>query len=233
MQEQFVKLVLSKQQFEIRVQESCGSLLQRSTVKQYFTGILNGDEKTYDKMRDYTLKVNDHKHKGEKNVQLDTVINYLRIFHNVSAAYTNSLGIDAEEFDADYYASVFGIFEKENEDLKKEMETLKEELSVSVESGKMKDSDISEYKGLLSRAEIDKLNLEEQNSELHKQISKLKDIKLSSMEDKLNRTIEMLLSLKESVIENRAISYAVGDTICGREMFNSFVERAKESIKNG
>ena len=233
MQEQFVKLVLSKQRFEIRVQESCGSLLQRSTVKQYFTGILNGDEKTYDKMRDYTLKVNDHKHKGEKNVQLDTVINYLRIFHNVSAAYTNSLGIDAEEFDADYYASVFGIFEKENSELRCEMQQLKEELATSVEEGKLKDSDIATYQGLLSQSELDKLSLEEQNAELHKQISKLKDIKLSSMEDKLNRTIEMLLSLQESVVENRAVSYAVGDTICGSERFQAYVEKAKESINNG
>ena len=80
---------------------------------------------------------------------------------------------------------------------------------------------------------LDKLSLEEQNAELHKQISKLKDIKLSSMEDKLNRTIEMLLSLQESVVENRAISYAVGDTICGSERFKAYVEKAKESINNG
>ena len=77
------------------------------------------------------------------------------------------------------------------------------------------------------------MSLEEQNAELHKQISKLKDIKLSSMEDKLNRTIEMLLSLQESVVENRAISYAVGDTICGSERFKVYVEKAKEDINNG
>ena len=81
-------------------------------------------------------------------------------------------------------------------------------------------------------AELDKLSLEEQNTELQKQISILKDIKLASMEDKLNRTIEMLLSLQESVVENRAISYAVGDTICGREMFKNFVDKAKEDLKN-
>jgi C4-type Zn-finger protein len=112
------------------------------------------------------------------------------------------------------------------------MEQLKEELATSVEEGKLKDSDIATYQGLLSRSELDKLSLEEQNAELHKQISKLKDIKLSSMEDKLNRTIEMLLSLQESVVENRAISYAVGDTICGREMFKEFVDRAKEELKH-
>jgi hypothetical protein len=81
--------------------------------------------------------------------------------------------------------------------------------------------------------DLEKLSMEEQNRELQRQISKLKDIKLSSMEDKLNRTIEMLLSLQESVVENRAVSYAVGDTICGSERFKSYVEKAKEDINNG
>ena len=84
-----------------------------------------------------------------------------------------------------------------------------------------------------SLRDLEKLSMEEQNQELQRQISKLKDIKLSSMEDKLNRTIEMLLSLQESVFENRAVSYAVGDTICGSEMFKAYVEKAKESINNG
>jgi C4-type Zn-finger protein len=112
------------------------------------------------------------------------------------------------------------------------MDSLKEELAVSVAQGKLKDGDILAYKGLLSSAELDKLSLEEQNAELQRQISKLKDIKLSSMEEKLNKTIDLLNELTASVVENRAISYAVGDTICGAERFKSYVERAKEELKN-
>ena len=113
------------------------------------------------------------------------------------------------------------------------LDKLREELSTSVEEGKLKDSDIEAYRSLATRTELDMLSLEEQNSELQRQISILKDIKLSSMEDKLNKTLEMLLSLQESVVENRAISYAVGDTICGREMFKGYVARAKEELING
>ena len=111
------------------------------------------------------------------------------------------------------------------------MKKLKEELIVSVESGKLKDSDIVAYKSLLSQSEIEKLSLEEQNKELYRQISKLKDIKLSSMEEKLNKTIELLYQLSESVVENRAVSYAVGDTICGKEKFQEYVANAKNLIK--
>ena len=233
LQEHFIKLVLSGRGFEIKVQETCGAILRKADVKAYFTESLQLDEYTYNKMQDYTLKVNAHKHKGEKNVQIETIVNYLRVFYNAVSAYANSKAIEVDGFDANYYISIFGIFEKENSALKAEMLELKEELAVSVNEGKLKDSDIEAYKGLLSRSEIDKLSLEEQNTELHKQISKLKDIKLSSMEDKLNRTIEMLLSLQESVVENRAVSYAVGDTICGSERFQAYVEKAKESINNG
>ena len=233
LQEHFVKLVLADQAFEIKVQETCGAILRKADVRAYFMETLQIDEYTYNKMQDYTLKVNAHKHKGEKSVQIETIVNYLRVFYNAASAYANSKAIDADGFDANYYISIFGIFEKENSELRCEMQQLKEELATSVEEGKLKDSDIATYQGLLSRSELDKLSLEEQNAELHKQISKLKDIKLSSMEDKLNRTIEMLLSLQESVVENRAVSYAVGDTICGSERFKAYVEKAKEELING
>ena len=233
LQEHFVKLVLAEQAFEIKVQETCGAILRKADVRVYFMETLQIDEYTYNKMQDYTLKVNAHKHKGEKTVQIETIVNYLRVFYNAASAYANSNAMEADGFDASYYISIFGIFEKENSDLRSEMLQLKEELATSVKEGKLKDSDIATYQGLLSQSELDKLSLEEQNAELHKQISKLKDIKLSSMEDKLNRTIEMLLSLQESVVENRAVSYAVGDTICGSDRFKAYVEKAKENINNG
>ena len=233
LQEHFVKLVLADQAFEIKVQETCGAILRKAEIRAYFMESLQIDEYTYNKMQDYTLKVNAHKHKGEKTVQIETIVNYLRVFYNAASEYANSKAIEVDGFDANYYISIFGIFEKENSDLRSEMLQLKEELATSVKEGKLKDSDIATYQGLLSQSELDKLSLEEQNAELHKQISKLKDIKLSSMEDKLNRTIEMLLSLQESVVENRAVSYAVGDTICGSERFKAYVEKAKESLNNG
>ena len=45
-------------------------------------------------------------------------------------------------------------------------------------------------------------------------------------------TIDLLTELTSSVVENRAVSYAVGDTICGAERFKSYVERAKEDLKH-
>ena len=232
LQEQFIKDVAVFCEFDIKVKETCGELLRREDIKNFFKDVLRVDDFTYTKMQDYTLKVNAHKHKGEKNIQIDTIVSYMRIIYNATVSFATYKKIAVNEFDANYFISIFGSFEKENTALKIEMVKLKEELFVSVESGKLKDSDIIAYKSLLSQSELDKLDLEEQNKELHRQISKLKDIKLSSMEEKLNKTIELLTELTSSVVENRAVSYAVGDTICGAERFKSYVERAKEELKN-
>ena len=230
--EQFIKDVAVFCEFDIKARETCGELLRREDINIFFKDVLHIDDFTYTKMQDYTLKVNAHKHKGEKNIQIDTIVSYMRIIYNATVSFANYKKILVNEFDANYFISIFGAFEKENSTLKIEMAKLKEELLVSVESGKLKDSDIITYKSLLSQSEIDKLDLEEQNKELHRQISKLKDIKLSSMEEKLNKTIELLTELTSSVVENRAVSYAVGDTICGAERFKSYVERAKEELKH-
>jgi hypothetical protein len=156
----------------------------------------------------------------------------MRVFYDVSNAYARSLGIADEDFDANYFVEIFGLYEKENLSLKAEVSKLKAELLVSIEEGKLKDGDIETYRSLVSQSEIEKFDIEEQNKELQRQISELKDIKLSSMEEKLNKTIDLLNQLTESVVENRAISYAVGDTICGAERFKSYVERSKEELKN-
>ena len=148
-------------------------------------------------------------------------------------AYAKFKGVECPPLEISTYAQMFGVFERENAILRTECDKLREELSTSVEEGKLKDSDIEAFKNLASKAELDKLSLEEQNLELQKQISILKDIKLASMEEKLNKTIEMLLSLQESVVENRVVSYAVGDIICGRGMFVGLVEKAKKDFSNG
>lgn len=232
LQEQFLRIVLEKEGVEISSGNSSGSILKNPACQNLFLSVIGLDQYTYDKMGDFAQKVNAHKHKKEKSITLDTILKYVRVIYDAMFAYAKFKGVDCSPLEISAYAQMFGAFERENVTLRTECDKLREELSASVEEGKLKDSDIEIFRNLARGAELDRLSLEEQNAELHKQISKLKDIKLSSMEDKLNRTIEMLLSLQESVVENRAISYAVGDTICGSERFKAYVEKAKEDINN-
>ncbi len=232
LQEQFLRFMITEAGLDATARETCGALLKRADVMTLCLETVGIGKGIYEKLSDYTLKVNQHKHKGEKKIQLETIINYMRVFYETLAAYATYRCMGSSTFDPDYYVDIFCVFEKENALLKEEAQKLKEELSASVELRKLKESDLETYKHLLSAAEVDKLDVETQNAELQRQISKLKDIKLSSMEEKLNKTIDLLNELTESVIENRAVSYAVGDTICGRDMFIKYVEKAKEEIKN-
>ncbi|MFR1631759.1 MAG: hypothetical protein ACLSU0_01175 [Oscillospiraceae bacterium] len=88
-------------------------------------------------------------------------------------------------------------------------------MASSVQQHKLKEKDIDEYRNLISQTQLEKLSLEEQNVELQRVISKLKDIKLSSMEEKLNKTIDLLLELKPAIEENRIIVKAVGSQVGG------------------
>ena len=73
MQEQFVKEVAVFCGFDIKARETCGELLRRDDIKKFFKDVLRVDDFTYTKMQDYTLKVNAHKHKGEKHIQVVSV----------------------------------------------------------------------------------------------------------------------------------------------------------------
>lgn len=232
LQEQFIKTVAVSCGFDIKARETCGELLRRTDVQNYFKEILHIDDFTYNKMQDYTLKVNAHKHKGEKNIQIDTIVSYMKIFYNATKAFAVYKNIDVSDFYADCFINIFGYFEKENTSLKTEMQKLKEELQSSVESGKLKESDIENYRNLLSQAEIDKLSLEDQNAELQRQISVLKDIKLSSMEEKLNKTIDLLLELKPAIVENRILTKAVGRKVGGMISGDTNIEKWIEDEKN-
>ena len=215
LQEHFIKFVIAQFDIDASVRETCGSLLKRDDVCAVFKDCLQIDDYTFNKMSDYTLKVNAHKHKGEKRIQVETVVSYMRVIYNAVSAYCNYKGMEYGNFDGNYFINLFGVFERENVELKAQADSLKEELASSVEQHKLKERDIEQYRNLISRAQLEKLSLEEQNIELQRVISTLKDIKLSSMEEKLNKTIDLLLELKPAIEENRIIVKAVGSQVGG------------------
>ena len=141
LQEHFVKLVLEEQGIAVKPQDTCGAILRRAEAKATFTQVLGLDEYTYNKMQDYTLKINAHKHKGEKTVQAETVANYLGVFYQAASVYAESRGITPDGFDPGYYVSILGIFEKEepgqqagNGDVKKQLAEIQDTLTNITES---------------------------------------------------------------------------------------------------
>ena len=140
------------------------------------------------------------------------------------------------EYNAEYFTSIFGETERLNNEYREEVLRLKDELKESYDNNKLSEQDLEHYKSLLSIKDIELLNLDEQNQKLQAQISILKDIKLNSMEEKLNKTIDMLNNMQDYLVENRIIARRTSRLIDGREISDEElkVEREKlEAIKNG
>ncbi len=123
--EEFLKEIVSESQAEIKARNTCGELLRNAEIKKFLFENVKLSESVYGKLCDYTLKSNAHKHKNEKNIQAETVVNYLRVFTDFANAYLAYKHFPTAVFNFDELVNSFGITEKENENLKEEVVKLK------------------------------------------------------------------------------------------------------------
>lgn len=224
-----MKYIFDENNIEYDDSRTCGHLVKLDSIKSFLIDKLKLDDYTYNKLPDYIKKCNDHKHKKEKTLGIDSIINYLRVYYNLINYYISYIkGINIE-FDANYYSSIYGETERLNNEYKNELQKLKEELQELYDSNKLSKIDINQYKSLLSLKEIELYNLEEQNQQLQTQISILKDIKLNSLEEKLNKALEMLTNLNEDLLINRVVSDAILRLINGETADEAVARLTKEN----
>ncbi|MCQ2772553.1 MAG: hypothetical protein MJ238_04690 [Bacilli bacterium] len=215
---------------------TCGHIIRTDEAKSFFKETLGLDDYTFNKLPDYIKKCNDHKHKKEKTLQVEGVINFLKVYFDLINSYLDYIKGIRVEFDASYFTSIYGETERLNSEYRMEVLKLKDELKESYETRKLSEQDLIQYKNLLSIKDIELLNLDEQNRLLQEQINTLKDIKLNSMEEKLNKTIDMLNNMQDYLIENRIIARRTSRLIDGKEISDEElkIEREKmEAMKNG
>lgn len=213
-----IKYFLDENNISYDDSRTCGYLVKEESVKNFLLVILKLDDYTYNKLPDYIKKCNDHKHKKEKNLGIESIINYLKVYFDFINYYNDYINSTRVEFNANYFSSIYGETERLNNEYKEEVQRLKDELKDSYETNKLSKQDIEQYKSLLSLKDIELLNLDEQNRLLQAQISVLKDIKISSMEEKLNKALEMLVNLNDAIQENRVATDAVYRSITGEDI---------------
>ena len=226
-----IKYFLDENDITYDDSRTCGYLVKEESIKSFLMNVLKLDDYTYNKLPDYIKKCNDHKHKKEKTLGIDSVINYLKVYYDLINYYIAFIKGIKIEYNAEYFTSIFGETERLNNEYREEVLRLKEELKESYDNNKLSEQDLEKYKSLLSIKDI-----EEQNQKLQAQISILKDIKLNSMEEKLNKTIDMLNNMQDYLVENRIIARRTSKLIDGRDITDEELaaERLKlEAIKNG
>lgn len=225
-----IKYFLDENSVKYDPTRTCGHIVKENEIALFFKEVLMLDEYTYNKLPDYIKKCNDHKHKKEKQLQVESVINYLKVYFDFINYYIEYIKGIRVTFNSEYYVSIYGETEKLNREYKLELQKLKEELKELYDTNKLSEIDLEQYKTLLSVKEIEMFNLEEQNLKLQSQISVLKDIKLNSLEEKLNKALEMLTNLNEDLLINRVVSDAILRMING-ETAEQAIERLSKERK--
>ena len=112
LQEELLRHIIASFEIEIITRRSFGELLRLDEIKSIFLNNLGIDEYIYEKMLDYSLKINSHKHKGEKKIEIEVVIKYITILYEVSSAYARYLFVPYKSLDAEYFNKLFNCFEK-------------------------------------------------------------------------------------------------------------------------
>lgn len=231
--ENTIKRILNLDEVEYDEKFTCGILLREEKIITFFKNEVGVDDYTYTKCKDYIAKVNRHKHFNEHMINIDTVVTYMKVYHNLVSDYLHFKNKGCSEFNADYFNSIYGITEKENKELKNEVSRLKNDLESLCLENKLSAEDNAIYKALVSAQEMENLSLEEQNTELRNQLSKLKDIKINTIEVKLNKALDLLYNLTDSVVESRAIGIAVGKSITGQDITQTdYMKDAVDIIRN-
>ena len=226
-----IKYFLDENNIPYDDSRTCGYIVKEGNAKTFLIESLKLDDYTYNKLPDYIKKCNDHKHKKEKTLGIDSVINYLKVYFDLINFYIDYIKGIRIEYSAEYYTSIFGQTERLNTQYREEVLKLKNELKESYEANKLSEQDLAQYRSLLTIKDIELLNLDEQNQQLQEQINILKDIKLNSMEEKLNKTIDMLNNMQDYMAENRILSKKISKLIDGRDISDEDLKNEREKME--
>ena len=219
-----IKFMLEEDNIEYRQDSTCGGIIKSENVGNYLLNNLKLDKYTFDKLPDYIKKCNDHKHKKEKTLSEESVINYLNVYFNLINYYCGYKHKQALSFNKDYLISIFGETEKLNREYKNEVSRLKLELYDAYTEKKITDEEFLKCKNMLSSSEIERFSLEEQNTLILSQIEILSSIKLNnslyerldSLEKKNNEILNKL-NEKQVVKEKPNVDFTVRNFVFNSE----------------
>lgn len=98
-----IKYILDENNIAYDDSRTCGYLVKEESIKNFLMNVLELDDYTYNKLPDYIKKCNDHKHKKEKTLGIDSVINYLKVYYDLINYYIVFIKGIKIEYDAEYF----------------------------------------------------------------------------------------------------------------------------------
>lgn len=208
--EGLARLIANKEKIEIDSEyDTLIGILRVKDFKKYCLKIGVSDEE-YEKLFSIAKTVNSHKHDSETKVTLEIVLEYLQAtFNFVKPYYIAKFKKCDVKFNSKEISDLYGLTEKEIKKLEEEKAKLEESLLKSSNASEMLASDLQRVKEIQKAKEREYASFDEQKEALMSQISELKDIKLSSMEEKVSNILIALNRQTEALNEvTSQLSYA-------------------------
>lgn len=173
LQEEMVRCLCFSNGIELESHQSCGAILKRTDVKALFVDAMGLDPLEYNKMGDYVLKANKHKHNKEKQIEQPTVINYVYLIYCICRAFAKSKELEIDEFDDSCYISMFRQYEKEYIAKKEIFSRLKATVQRLIESGRLDEEQVEMCREFLTDTDDTGLPIDIQNEQLQMRIDNI------------------------------------------------------------
>ena len=218
--EELIRIIMTNEDISFDGRATCGQLLRVKELNAFFMEKLALSDVEIEKIKAYVSYVNDHKHRNQKDISIDEIYNSLNMFNRIACSYAKLIQVSKmHEITIEHYANLLGSALRENAELKKENIELKRFLA-----------DYHFDNRILSDDDINKLSIEEQNKVLRRQVSLLKDIKITTFEEKLDKANNLLYEIKNNLLINNVTSYYVANRIDGS--FKEELADARQKLKD-
>lgn len=147
----------------------------------------------YEKLFELAKTGNTSKHSSLVHISLDSVIKNLKYPFELASKYLTYLGTPVDErYDIEEISSLYGLTNRELLAKEKEKNELLESLNIFVESNSLLESQYKKLKEIKDSDDTEYRSLEEKNKALSTEIDELKNIKLTTMEQKIVTIIDLL-----------------------------------------
>ena len=181
--EETVKYILFENSVEYDNTKTCGLILKAENVKNFLLNEIKLDVKVYEKLFDYIKKCNDHKHKKEKWVGKESIVNYLNVYFEFVNSYKKFINEELITFNEEYYSTIFNENEKVNNEI--------------LEKLNLQDEKIEEIFNILNKEKKEQEIVEKAKEEIDNQLAFNNFLKTS-------KKINVWIGKKEEFIKAKA-----------------------------
>lgn len=191
-----IKVILLENNIAFDKSRTCGAIVKEPQVIMFFRSVIGVNENVYGKISDYVKKVNDHKHKSEKNLQIESLLRFMSFYCKFYNFYARHKGIPELPFYENYFKGIYGETERVNAELRSQVFSLEASLNESIQANEISKEDANLYKERFAENNTEAMSLDEHNQLLRKQLETLNIIlgkrlathetQLASHENRLN-----------------------------------------------